>query len=96
MVYDNIFTFRHIRYPNVVLQNPKHIVSFLNITRGSTYTYGCNILPSLREIRDVILAKRVFENEGETLDFSEFNLTNYQVFIDGKKQSFINIYEQQQ
>ena len=84
MFYDNIFVFRHIRFPNVTIEKPKHIINIINKSESKEYKYGCNIVPSKEELVSNLLGYRVFENEGETLSFHDFNPLNYEIKVDGK------------
>ena len=89
-VYDNILIFRHLRYPNVLIERPKYVVTINDLNRCVSYMYGCNILPSKSEMRTSILPKRIFE-ENPSLAFSELKITKetYTVAVNNNK---YNIY----
>jgi hypothetical protein len=82
MVYDNLFRFRHLRYPQLSIKSPKYIVIFRNKITNKQYIYGINILPSEQELESSLLVKRIYENEGDNLLFSNFNNNNYEIKIE--------------
>ena len=85
MIYDNLYTFRHLRYPYISISSPNYIVIITNVVTNKNYVYGANILPNDNELNNYLLVKRVFENEGEDLSFTDYNPDNYQIKIINRK-----------
>lgn len=88
-VFDNRISFRHIRYPKVIVKNPKHVLDIYDTLNNKHELYGCIILPSLSELKRNILPFRIFECNPD-LGFSDLDLNNYKLYIDGKEKRIIN------
>lgn len=86
--YDDIVFFRHIRYPQVIIKNPKHIVQILNNKEDVCLgTYGCFLLPDADELFGSILVSRIVETSDELILPTQFNINDYVIKIDGVNMS---------
>ena len=83
--YDDITSFRHIRYPNVIITNPKHYIRlYKRENKQLLAIYGCHLLPSINELNTSLLASRVFDLLGPSfITTLDINLEDYFFTIDG-------------
>lgn len=88
IIYDNRLSFRHIRYPKVIIENPKHVIDIFDIVNNKHELYGCIIIPSLAELKSNILPARIFECNPD-LGFSDLDFKNYKLYIDGSEKRII-------
>lgn len=79
-IVDNIIYFRHIRYPQEIIKFPKYIIYITNIITNSIYIYGSFVRPDDKELLNIILPKRVWENEKFISPF-DYNELNYKIKI---------------
>lgn len=83
--YDDIISFRHIRYPHLIIQNPKFYIRIYhkasNLLCG---VYGCYILPTKQDLLQNILPCRIFEEQGDVFSSTlDINLNDYYITING-------------
>ena len=83
--YDDITWFRHIRSPHVSIQTPKHYIRiYLKSNNKLLATYGCAIVPEIKELYQTILPSRVFDLMGHTFSTTlDINIDDYIITIDG-------------
>lgn len=82
-IVDNINRFRHIKYPQVIVQNPKHTFVLREVSTKKTLgVYGSIGMPDKKDILRNVMHLRVFENCD--ISYESYNPCNYEIVVDGR------------